>query len=233
MNAEQIAANLKRKDATRAQVHKWTLACNDRRMEIDARCAEIAPSPSRHIPHPPERQAALLGGTDAVLHLDREMERLRVERDQCDHLEAACYQRDREIEVAEIQRAFPAAVRDDRGLMEHVSETMANFEAAVAALQARWTVIGQGVALGEAYPWNDDELAQRLELRNAVWRVRSVDPPHIVRDVYADEQNVPSTPRLTIAPEENVFPRSWQLLYERRGDVVRVRRPPRQAASVD
>jgi hypothetical protein len=223
MDATQIGTRLASKGLTAAECHPLVLACGQRRDAIRERLAAIAPSRSMHLPQPAERAAALAKSPAAVVDLDREVELLRVEFAQLDHLEGVIHAREVELRLEDLRRAYPQALRAVPRQVEALERAMASFDAAVAALQTTFLTIAErcGLPDGEQLPFDDDALVGLLELRNRVWTPRVISPPHQIPDIAREE----------IDDRIARFPKSWELVYERRGYAVAVRRPPREQSA--
>lgn len=181
--------------------------CQLRRDEVRAQLEQmVAPEASQH-PNPPARQKAFLAGPAALESLEREITALRYELTYLDELEMFATSRAEELRRAAIRKAAPRARAELPTALSRAGKALRNLDDALAALRDVVTPIAELASIpDEAFPLSDSETAALLELREAVWVVRHA--PVLYPPVPA---NFPDT-------WGGDFPRSMNLVYERRGN---------------
>lgn len=197
MNADQIAAELRRNPSIERLI-ELQRECQPARDTVRARLAAITQSQSPHIPHGPARQAAIAKDVDAVLALDREVERLQTELQVLDDLESRIVAAMEVRRATDAKAAAPGARRKLPGAIAAADRALAELDKALAAITALIEPLATVASLpGEAFPITDDEAAALLELRDRVWTVRNA---------------------ATLTPSDpEAFPKSHRLLWQRRG----------------
>lgn len=198
MNANEIASALRTNPPIERLV-ELQRACQPARDAVRARLAAINQSASPHvIPHGPARQAAIAKDVDAVLALDREVERLQTELQVLDDLESRIVAAMEVRRATDAKAAAPGARRKLPGAIAAADRALAELDKALAAITALIEPLATVASLpGEAFPITDDEAAALLELRDRVWTVRNA---------------------ATLTPSDpEAFPKSHRLLWQRRG----------------
>jgi hypothetical protein len=231
LTATEIGARLARKPpASEAKIYELIGAIDQRSAELRARQAVITPSTAPTIvPDPPDVVAATLKGLDAVRDLERERQDVRAELTLLSRLQTLAFAAAAEAHITELRDAIPRAVKNVPALADHVRETLSAYEAAIGSLQAALNVIAEFENAGLPYPFDDDELAELLVLRNRVWSPPAFEVPAHVPPFLEGDQRIPSVPPIIVASERDkivrAFPKSYKLLYEVAGGAVRTRRP--------
>jgi hypothetical protein len=171
MNASQIGAALA-KGPTIEQIDDLVRACTKRRAEIDPRLRSLSSHPDYKSA---ERRAAELQGVDAVKALDDEAERLHLELALLNTLEGRAND-ERELRLNErTARELPAAKRALPKVAQRVRDALLALDAALEEFAANTAKLAEFERLPvKAFPLTDDELAEMLTLRDAVWTQRNL-----------------------------------------------------------
>ncbi len=206
MTLGQIGAALQKKPSA-VECHELVLECNRRRQQIKARLSAIDPSGRPGlVPDPPEVVSAMAKGIQGVIALKQEREELTLELEQMDRVERLCHRAEAEARQTVLRAEIPNAVKKLPRLVEHLRETMANYDAAIAATQETLNIIAEFDSAGVEYPFDDDQLAELLDLRHRAWQPRLLGVPHCVP--MTDEHEPGPVGELV-----KKFAKSWALLY--------------------
>jgi hypothetical protein len=212
---QSIAAAL-RGNPSSTECDELARACEPLRAERRARLLEI--TPTRGLPfadQPAGYREGILRDPHGPGH---EREKLLGEIQQLEALESATSAAREAALNAEAAVAIPKARKKVPALVDKVRTTLAELKGAVADANAAFAVIGDYERLpGKQRPFNDDELAAILEVRNELWQPVHLQVPGVLS---ADPDGA----------DAREFPRSWDLSYERIGPrdspVITSRRPP-------
>ncbi|MBX5462981.1 MAG: hypothetical protein IRZ28_18070 [Steroidobacteraceae bacterium] len=193
MNSSEIAAELGRVK-TSADARRLYRECEGRIAELNARAAEITPASIPSLPHPPERQRALLTSPEAIKQLDDELTSISLEVDHLLQLKTLAFEAAERVELDEIRRGIPEARKRLPKLMREVREAMSRYDSALATLDDALNLLCAYDRAGLEFPLSDEELAEVLRLRDEVWRIRTLNPPGL--------------------DDRERFPLSWPLMFE-------------------
>jgi hypothetical protein len=192
MNATNLAAAAK-KATTPAAIMSLIQQVDPRVAELRRQIADIAPSGSPLIPHPPARLAALREGLDAVRRLDDQIREHEREIEYLSHLHGELYEAHARALVTEARAAVPRAKKALPRALALVRERLAGLDDALAALNTELHELGRYADADLPPPLDDAEQVEILELRERLWQMRTLDV------LYHDDRAQ--------------FPRSWALLH--------------------
>lgn len=147
-------------------------AIGERREAIRAREYEIGSDNPNF--HTPARIAAIAKGPQAVLEIDKELERIMFEAHYLERLEALVYRGREEADTKLASDKIPAAVARLAKEADGVRAALRALDAALATLSQTVGEIGAYDKAGIDMPLSETDLRALVALREEVWKIRHV-----------------------------------------------------------
>lgn len=168
MHADAIAKKLAAGPKSDGEFHQLILAIGERRAEINLQLSGDLGTKSA------ARRAAELLGLAAVRNLEDSAKALQAELGYLDQLEQRIVDDREAAAVSRLKADIPRAVRELPKASAKVAAALAELDAALAAHRSIAETVAGYADAKLPYPFADAQLAAELQLREALWKPRTI-----------------------------------------------------------